>query len=141
MPLMMDMTTIRVVVAITTPSRVRKERSLCVRSVSTAIRKPSREVTQMPVRRPTRGSGLSRSACDWLSTATKTPIALTIQICNPGGPGSDEELTFHSYRNATMGSRREAFTAGQRPKKRPMLTDTIKPAIADQRGTAEGKEG
>src|SRR5208337_494966 len=98
-------------------------------------------VTQMPVRRPTRGSGLSRSACDWLSTATKTPIALTIQIRNPGGPGSDEELTFHSYRNATMGSRREAFTAGQRPKKRPMLTDTIKPAIADQRGTAEGKEG
>jgi hypothetical protein len=40
-----------------------------------------------------------------------------------------------------MGSRREAFTAGQRPKKRPILTETIKPAIADQRGTAEGRTG
>jgi hypothetical protein len=31
--------------------------------------------------------------------------------------------------------------AGHRPKKRPMLTETIKPTIADQRGTLEGRDG
>ena len=50
---MTDITTISVVVAITTPSRVRKERSLCVRNASSAIQKASREVTQTPVA-PTR---------------------------------------------------------------------------------------
>jgi hypothetical protein len=40
-----------------------------------------------------------------------------------------------------MGSRREALMAGHRPKKRPILTETIKPAIADQRGTVEGRDG
>jgi hypothetical protein len=40
-----------------------------------------------------------------------------------------------------MGSRREAFTAGQRPKKRPILTETTKPTITDQTGTVEGRDG
>src|SRR5208337_5254501 len=71
MPLMMDITTIRVVVAITTPSRVRKERSLCVRSVSSAIQKASREVTQKPLFRRAWESGLMGGACDWLSTLTR----------------------------------------------------------------------
>jgi hypothetical protein len=40
-----------------------------------------------------------------------------------------------------MGSRREALTAGHKPKKRPILTETTKPATTDQRGTAEGRDG
>ena len=47
MPLTIDMTTIRVVVAITTPSKVRKLRSLWLRNASSAIQKASRAVTQM----------------------------------------------------------------------------------------------
>ena len=43
---MTDITTMSVVVAMTTPSRVRKERSLCVRSASSAIQNASRAVTQ-----------------------------------------------------------------------------------------------
>src|ERR1035438_830794 len=46
MPLTTDMTTISVVVAMTTPSNVRKERSLWLRSASSAIQKASRAVTQ-----------------------------------------------------------------------------------------------
>ncbi len=38
-----------------------------------------------------------------------------------------------------MGSRRDAFSAGQRPKKRPTLVVTVNPAMMDRRGTAEGK--
>src|SRR5579862_4016054 len=45
MPFTIDITTIRVVVAITTPSRVRNERSLWVRSASNATQKASRAVT------------------------------------------------------------------------------------------------
>src|SRR5271157_6547109 len=48
MPLMMDITTMRVVVAITTPRRVRKERSLCARKASRAIQKASRVVPHNP---------------------------------------------------------------------------------------------
>jgi hypothetical protein len=40
-----------------------------------------------------------------------------------------------------MGSRREALTAGQRPKKRPILTETTKPVTTDQGGTVEGRDG
>jgi hypothetical protein len=45
---MIDITTIKVVVAITTPRRVRKERSLCARKASRAIQKASRAVPQTP---------------------------------------------------------------------------------------------
>src|ERR1700748_1981501 len=45
MPLTIDMTTIRVVVAMTTPNKVRKERSLWLRNASIAIQKASRPVT------------------------------------------------------------------------------------------------
>jgi len=40
-----------------------------------------------------------------------------------------------------MGSRRAAFMAGQRPKNRPTLVATTKPATTDQSGTVEGKLG
>src|SRR5271157_415735 len=59
MPLMMDMTTMRVVVAITTPRRVRKERSLCARKASRAIQKASRVVPH----KPTPALDRARSAC------------------------------------------------------------------------------
>ena len=58
MPLMMDMTTMRVVVAITTPKSVRKDRNLCVRNASKAIQKPSLEVTQSPTLRSALGRSL-----------------------------------------------------------------------------------
>ena len=45
---MIDMTTMSVVVAITTPRRVRKERSLWARKASRAIQKASRVVTHTP---------------------------------------------------------------------------------------------
>jgi len=48
---------------------------------------------------------------------------------------------YHSYRKATMGSRRAAFIAGQRPKKRPMATDTTNPVTTDHIGTVEGRVG
>ena len=50
MPLTIDMTTISVVVAITTPSRVRNERSLWLRNASSAIQKASRAVTHTVMR-------------------------------------------------------------------------------------------
>src|ERR1039457_1820993 len=55
MPLTTDMTTISVVVAITTPSKVRKERSLWLRNASSAIQKASRAVTQRVAPRARRG--------------------------------------------------------------------------------------
>src|ERR1035438_10136268 len=55
MPLTTDMTTISVVVAMTTPSNVRKDRSLWLRSASSAIQKASRAVTQMVAPRARRG--------------------------------------------------------------------------------------
>src|ERR1035441_10151424 len=55
MPLTTDMTTINVVVAMTTPSNVRKDRSLWLRSASSAIQKASRAVTQMVAPRAPRG--------------------------------------------------------------------------------------
>jgi hypothetical protein len=44
MPLTTDITTMSVVVAITTPKSVRKERSLCARNASMASQKASRTV-------------------------------------------------------------------------------------------------
>src|SRR6516164_672406 len=68
-PLTIDITTISVVVAMTTPSRVRKERILCERSASTAIQKASRAVTHIL----TPWRSLSARCCNraraWLSTA------------------------------------------------------------------------
>ena len=40
-----------------------------------------------------------------------------------------------------MGSSRAAFMAGQRPKNRPMLVATTKPATTDQSGTVDGRLG
>lgn len=37
-----------------------------------------------------------------------------------------------------MGSRHDAFTAGQMPKKRPTLVATVKPAITGHNGTVDG---
>src|SRR5208337_2146146 len=49
MPFTTDITTISVVVAMTTPSRVRKDRSLWLRSSPRAFQKASRTATQKPV--------------------------------------------------------------------------------------------
>src|SRR5439155_21244305 len=66
MPLTMDMTTMRVVVEITTPSKVRKERSLWERSASTAIQKASRAVTQRLVCSRRARCGFGRGVGGWL---------------------------------------------------------------------------
>lgn len=50
-------------------------------------------------------------------------------------------LVAYSYLSAEMGSSRDAFSAGQIPKKRPTPVATLKPAITDQRGTVEGRLG
>src|SRR5215470_2170986 len=50
-------------------------------------------------------------------------------------------LDGYSYRRATIGSRRAALRAGQRPKNSPTLTATTKPVMTDQRGTVEGRLG
>ena len=62
----MDMTTMRVVVEITTPSKVRKERSLWERSASTAIQKASRAVTQRLVCSRRARCGFGRRVGGWL---------------------------------------------------------------------------
>src|ERR1700728_2936955 len=74
MPLTMDMTTIRVVVAITTPNRVRNERSLWVRKDSSATQKASRAVTQR-VRRRSLMTCFGAIVCAWLTSGT-TSICL-----------------------------------------------------------------
>src|ERR1039458_4166835 len=72
MPLTIDMTTIRVVVAMTTPSNVRKLRSLWPRNASSAIQKASRAVTHMVMPRPS-PRALSRGASPrWLLPVTAT---------------------------------------------------------------------
>ena len=59
MPLTIDMTTISVVVAITTPSSVRKLRSLWLRNASRAIQNASRAVTHAVIPR----TGLRVRSC------------------------------------------------------------------------------
>src|ERR1017187_6819044 len=51
------------------------------------------------------------------------------------------EMGRHSWRKAAMGSRRAAFTAGQRPKNRPTLVATPNPATTLHSGTVEGRLG
>ena len=47
----------------------------------------------------------------------------------------------YSWRKAAIGSRRAAFTAGQRPKNRPTLVATLNPATTLHSGTVEGRLG
>src|SRR5690242_4299124 len=74
MPLITDITTIRVVVAITTPSKVRKERSLCVLSASRAIQKASRAVTQALYSSPYLRRGCFASDCPAIEVSKETPV-------------------------------------------------------------------
>ena len=71
------MTTMSVVVAITTPRRVRKERSLCARKASRAIQKASRVATRNPeptLRREGRAWG---TEAVWSSDAMVDPRSET----------------------------------------------------------------
>jgi hypothetical protein len=45
------------------------------------------------------------------------------------------DFALHSYLKASTGSRRDAVTAGQTPKKTPTATETLKPVITAQAGT------
>jgi hypothetical protein len=51
------------------------------------------------------------------------------------------KTTTHSCRNAVIGFKREAFTAGYVPKNSPMLTAITKPARTDHAGTLVGRPG
>src|SRR6516164_4106217 len=77
MPFTTDITTIKVVVAITTPRSVRKERSLWARRASSASQKASRDDTQrlvLPWRVAVRLGVIHGRA--WLKTATASPYSL-----------------------------------------------------------------
>src|ERR1051326_4200395 len=81
MPLMTDITTIRVVVAITTPRSVRKERSLCVFKASRAIQKASRAVTQALYNSPYLRRECFAGACPVIGVSTESPLGRVV----PGG--------------------------------------------------------
>src|SRR5260370_10077233 len=112
---MTEMTTIRVVVAVTTPSKVRKERSLCARSASMSMPKASRAVTQKPpsLRGFTRGVRMTGSAR--LKTPTIPPhlfdslISRDLTVAggnNPRGARSDVPLVGDHHHGAASLFRR-----------------------------------
>src|SRR5882724_4029868 len=70
MPLTIDMTTMSVVVAMTTPSSVRNDRSLWLRSASMATQKASRAVTHTLTPWRSLSVRFCMRAWGWLSTAT-----------------------------------------------------------------------
>src|SRR5438445_5919377 len=84
MPLTMDMTTMRVVVEITTPSKVRKERSLWERSASTAIQKASRAVTQRLVCSRRTRCGFGRGVGVWLMDVLSCQFSVISKNKEPG---------------------------------------------------------
>jgi len=55
------------------------------------------------------------------------------------GPTGCRCIAHYSYRRATIGSRRAALRASQRPKNSPTLTATRKPEATDHSGTLEGR--
>ena len=90
MPLISDITTMSVTVAITTPRRVRNERSLCARKASMAIQKASRTVTQTPERTLERAASARGREAVWPNDARITPVFdFGIPICggSEGGRG------------------------------------------------------
>src|ERR1039458_2537793 len=64
-----------------------------------------------------------------------------IAICDQRTFSALPKRAGYSYLKAAMGSRRAAFSAGQRPKKRPTLVATLNPAITLHSGTVEGRLG
>ena len=58
-----------------------------------------------------------------------------------GEAGATSKQRHYSYRSASTGSSRAAFTAGQTPKKTPMITDTLKPVISAHDGHLRRQRG
>src|ERR1035441_1832345 len=128
MPLTTDMTTISVVVAMTTPSKVRKERSLWLRSASSAIQKASRAVTQ---RVAPRGRRAGRADGSWSALCGVTvPPRCHCASCLPCLPLHEVIIPWNEYATAGV-----SVPRGQRPGEvwtppRPPGNDDLPPGPA-----------
>ena len=106
MPLTTDMTTISVVVAMTTPSNVRKDRSLWLRSASSAIQKASRAVTQMVAPRARRGGcGMVVTVPPRCLGASCLPCLSLHEVIIPSGSTQPRRFRFRGRRGSTIPKR------------------------------------
>lgn len=61
------------------------------------------------------------------STAQSISVLETVNLGTPLGM----DAHFYSARKASIGSRRDAFLAGNTPASRPMMADKVNPPIAN----------